>query len=174
VLITGVAGGVGSAAAQIAIALGAHVVGTATPRHAGFLKSIGVTDVVDYTDGTWKDKIKNVDVVIDTVGGDTSDQSLVTLKKGGMFISVAGGASADKCAALGVTCLSAGPTGPASQTEGEMLAGVAKLAAEGKYKVHVDLTYPLEQAAEAQEYNRAGHSEGKDILIVNASKANSK
>jgi NADPH:quinone reductase-like Zn-dependent oxidoreductase len=174
VLITGVAGGVGSAAAQIAIALGAHVVGTATPRHAGFLKSIGVTEVVDYTDGTWKDKIKDIDIVIDTVGGDTPDQSLSTLKPGGTFSSVAGAASADKCTALGVTCLTAGSTGPASQSEGEMLAAVAKLASEGKYKVHVDLTYPLEQAAEAQEYNRAGHSEGKDILIVNAAKANSK
>jgi NADPH:quinone reductase-like Zn-dependent oxidoreductase len=174
VLITGVAGGVGSAAAQIALALGAHVVGTATPRHADFLKSIGVTEVVDYTDGTWPEKIKNIDVVIDTVGGDTPDKSLSTLKPGGTFASVAGAASADKCTALGVTCLSAGPTGPASASEGELLAAVAKLAAEGKYKIHVDLTYPLEQAAEAQEYNRAGHSEGKDILIVNASKANSK
>src|SRR5277367_6119798 len=55
VLITGVAGGVGSSAAQIALALGANVVGTASPRHADFLKSIGVTDVVDYTDGKWED-----------------------------------------------------------------------------------------------------------------------
>lgn len=174
VLITGVAGGVGSSTAQIALALGAHVVGTASPRHASFLKSIGVTDVVDYSDGNWEEKIKNIDVVIDTVGGDTPDRALTTLKSGGTFASVAGAASADKCAALGVTCLGGGPPGPGGPTEGDMLGAVAKLAAEGKFKVHVDLTYPLEQAAEAQEYNRAGHSEGKDILIVDAARANSK
>jgi NADPH:quinone reductase-like Zn-dependent oxidoreductase len=174
VLITGVAGGVGSSAAQIALALGAHVVGTATARHAGFLKSIGVTDIVDYTDGKWEDKIKNIDVVIDTVGGDTADRTLATLKQGGTFAGVAGPASPDKCAALGVTCLGGGPPGPGGPSEGDLLTAVAKLAAEGKFKVHVDLTYPLEQAAEAQEYNRAGHTEGKDILIVYAAKANSK
>jgi NADPH:quinone reductase-like Zn-dependent oxidoreductase len=174
VLITGVAGGVGSSTAQIALALGAHVVGTASPRHAAFLKSIGVTEVVDYTDGKWAEKIKDIDVVIDTVGGETPDLALTTLKKGGTFASVAGSASPDKCAALGVTCLGGGPPAPGGPSEGDMLAAVAKLAAEGKFKVHVDLTYPLEQAAEAQEYNRAGHSEGKDILIVDAAKANSK
>ena len=174
VLITGVAGGVGSATAQIALALGAQVVGTASARHASFLKSIGVREVIDYTDGKWEDKIKDVDVVIDTVGGDTPDRALATLKKGGTLASVAGGASADKCAALSVTCLGGGPLGPGGPSEGEMLAAVAKLAAEGKFKIHVDLTYPLEQAAEAQEYNRAGHSEGKVILIVDAAKANTK
>jgi NADPH:quinone reductase-like Zn-dependent oxidoreductase len=174
VLITGVAGGVGSATAQIALALGAHVVGTASSRHADFLKSIGVTDVVDYTNGKWEDKIKDIDVVIDTVGGETTDRALSTLKKGGTLASIAGSASADKCAALGVVCLGGGPPGPGGPSEGEMLAAVAKLAAEGKFKIHVDLTYPLEQAAEAQEYNRAGHSEGKDILIVDAAKANTK
>lgn len=174
VLITGVAGGVGSATAQIALALGAHVVGTASARHTAFLKSIGVTDIVDYTDGKWEDKIRDIDVVIDTVGGDTPDRALNTLKKGGTLASVAGGAAADKCAALGVTCLGGGPPGPGGPSEGDMLATVAKLAAEGKFKIHVDLTYPLEQAAEAQESNRAGHSEGKDILIVDRAKANSK
>jgi NADPH:quinone reductase-like Zn-dependent oxidoreductase len=174
VLITGVAGGVGSATAQIALALGAHVVGTASPRHADFLKSIGVTDVVDYTNGKWEDKIKDIDVVIDTVGGETTDRALSTLKKGGTLASIAGSASADKCAAMSVTCLGGGPPGPGGPSEGEMLAAVAKLAAEGKFKIHVDLTYPLEQAAEAQEYNRAGHSEGKDILIVDAARANTK
>jgi NADPH:quinone reductase-like Zn-dependent oxidoreductase len=174
VLITGVAGGVGSSTAQIALALGAHVIGTASARHADFLKSIGVTEVIDYTDGKWEDKIKDIDVVIDTVGGDTPDRALTTLKKGGTLASVAGSASPDKCSALGVTCLGGGPPGPGGPSEGDMLSAVAKLAAAGKFKVHVDLTYPLEQAAEAQEYNRAGHSEGKDILIVDAAKANTK
>jgi NADPH:quinone reductase-like Zn-dependent oxidoreductase len=174
VLITGVAGGVGSSAAQIALALGAHVIGTATARHLSFLRSIGVTEVIDYTEGQWEERIKNIDVVIDTVGGETSDRALSTLKTGGTFAGVAGPASADKCMALAVTCLGGGPPGPGGPSEGELLSAVAKLAAEGKFKVHVDLTYPLEQAAEAQEYNRAGHSEGKDILIVDAAKANSK
>jgi len=174
VLITGVAGGVGSAAAQIAKADGATVIGTASARHDAYLKSIGVSRVIDYTKGNFEDQVKDVDVVINTVTGDTAERSLKTLKKGGTFASVAGSVAADKCAAAGVTCVGGGPPGPGGPSEGDLLAQVAKLASEGKYKVHVDKTFPLDKAADAQEYNRDGHSEGKVILVVDSAKANTK
>ena len=72
VLITGVAGGVGSAAAQTAKARGAVVVGTASARHNEYLRSIGVDQVIDYTKGDFETQVGHVDVVIDTVGGDTA------------------------------------------------------------------------------------------------------
>ena len=175
VLITGVAGGVGSTAAQVAKAEGAHVIGTASGKHYSFLKSIGVDEVVDYTQGKFEDKIKNVDVVINTVTGDTAARSLKTLKKGGIFVSVASRPTAEECAAAGVNCAGTGPGGMAGgMTEGELLAAAGKHAAAGLYKVNVDKTFPLAEAGAAQEYNRDGHSEGKVILVVDSANASRK
>jgi NADPH2:quinone reductase len=175
VLITGVAGGVGSSAAQIAKARGAYVIGTASARHAQYLKSIGVDEVIDYTQGDWTAKVKDVDIAIDTVGGATATQALGTLKKGGTFDSVASrDITPAQCAAAGVTCVGGGPPGSGGPTEGDVLTEVAKLASEGKFAINVDKTYPLEQASDAQEFNRQGHTEGKVILIVDAAKADKK
>jgi NADPH:quinone reductase-like Zn-dependent oxidoreductase len=175
VLITGVAGGVGSTAAQVAKAEGAYVVGTASEKHAAYLKSIGVDKVIDYTKGNFEEQVKDVDVVINTVSGDTAERSLKTLKKGGTFVSVASRPTDKQCADAAVTCGGTGPGGMGGgMTEGSLLAAAGKLAGEGKYRINVDKTFPLEQAGAAQEYNREGHSEGKVILIVDAANANRK
>jgi NADPH:quinone reductase-like Zn-dependent oxidoreductase len=167
VLITGVAGGVGSATAQIAKARGAYVLGTAQPAHAAFLKSIGVDKVIDYKQPHWTDQANNVDVAIDTVGGDTATAALGLVKRGGTFITIASrDITADMCAAAGVTCPYVGAPKPGDPTDGDYLRPVAKLIEAGKFSVHIDKTYPLASAADAQEYNRSGHTEGKVILIV--------
>lgn len=171
VLITGVAGGVGSLTAQIAKARGAYVIGTASARHNAYLKSIGVDEVIDYTQGNFADKVKNVDVVIDTVGADTAEQALTTLKKGGTFVTIAVRDFAAKCAAAGMNCPAGGGPGVG---EGERMKVIAELAAVGKITVHVDKIYPLASAGEAQEFNRSGHTEGKIILAVDAAKAETK
>ncbi|MFO1402540.1 MAG: NADP-dependent oxidoreductase [Steroidobacteraceae bacterium] len=170
-LVTGVAGGVGSAVAQIARARGAHVIGTASARHLRYLGSIGVEDVIDYTQGPFEERIKDVDVVVDTVGGDTAARALKTLRRGGSFGTVAGRADPALCTAAGVNCAAGGPPGSGEPGEGELLRQVAALAASGRFHVHVDRTFPLARAGDAQEYNRAGHTEGKVILVVDARQA---
>jgi NADPH:quinone reductase-like Zn-dependent oxidoreductase len=177
VLITGVAGGVGSSMAQLAKAKGAHVIGTASARHTKYLKSIGVDEVVDYTQGDWSAKVKNVDIVFDTVGGPTAQQAAGTLKKGGLFLGIAtenGELSNDQCASAGVTCVPLRPPQPGDPSEQVLLSGTAKLAAAGKFKMHVDKTFPLEQAGDAQELSRQGHTEGKIILVANPAKASTR
>src|ERR1700690_598917 len=169
VLITGVAGGVGSAAAQAAKARGAYVIGTATAQHNAYLKSIGVDEVIDYTQGKFEDKVKNVDVVIDTVGGDTAERALTTIRKDGLYVSVAARNLEEKCAAAGVHCLS---RGTAFETQRSVFEEVELLATTGKLRVKVEKTFPLAQAAEAQQLGEQGHTEGKIVLIVNAAKAN--
>jgi len=171
VLITGVAGGVGSAAAQAAKARGAFVIGTATAQHNAYLKSIGVDEVIDYTQGRFEDKVKNVDVVIDTVGGDTAERALTTIRKDGLYVSVAARNLEEKCAAAGVHCLS---RGTAFETQRSVFEEVELLATTGKLRVKVEKTFPLAQAAEAQQLGEQGHTEGKIVLIVNAAKANRK
>jgi NADPH:quinone reductase-like Zn-dependent oxidoreductase len=171
VLITGVAGGVGSAAAQAAKARGAYVIGTATAQHNAYLKSIGVDEVIDYSQVKFEDQVKNVDVVIDTVGSDTAERALTTIKKDGLYISVAARGLEEKCAAAGVHCLG---RGTAFETQRSVYEEVGTLATTGKLKVKVEATFPLAQARQAQELGERGHTEGKIVLIVNAAKANRK
>jgi len=170
-LITGVAGGVGSAAAQIARSRGAHVLGTASPRHRAYLQALGVEQVIDYTAGRFEDQVHDVDVVIDTVGGDTSTRALKTLKKGGTYITVAGAVSAQQCALAAVVCVEDRAPGAGVPSDGEMLRAVAALAAAGKYTVNVDKTFALAQAGAAQAYGEQGHTQGKIILIIDSAQA---
>jgi NADPH:quinone reductase-like Zn-dependent oxidoreductase len=171
VLITGVAGGVGSAAAQAAKAKGAYVIGTATAQHDAYLKSIGVDEVIDYSQVKFEDKVKDVDVAIDTVGSDTAERALGTVKKGGRYISVASRTIEAKCPAAGVTCVG---RGSAADVERNIYDEVGSLAASGKLRVKVDKAFPLEQAAQAQEFGEQGHTEGKIVLVVDPAKANRK
>jgi NADPH:quinone reductase-like Zn-dependent oxidoreductase len=171
VLITGVAGGVGSAAAQSAKARGAYVIGTATAQHNAYLKSIGVDEVIDYTQGKFEDHVKNVDVVIDTVGSDTAERALTTIKKGGLYVSVAARGFEGKCAAAGVNCMS---RNAAPDTQRSLIEEVSSLATTGKLKVKVEKAFPLAAAAQAQELSEQGHTEGKIVLIVDQAKANRK
>jgi NADPH:quinone reductase-like Zn-dependent oxidoreductase len=165
VLITGVAGGVGSLAAQIAKVRGAHVIGTASARHHDFLKDIGVDEIIDYTRFSFEEKVRDVDVVLDTVGKETAERAAGTVKKGGRFVTIVQRSGEEQCAAAGVTFISAGP-GCGGPSEGDLLREVAKLATEGRIMIPVDRTYLLEQAVDAQNYSQAGHAQGKVVLVV--------
>jgi NADPH:quinone reductase-like Zn-dependent oxidoreductase len=72
VLVHRAAGGVGFNAVQIAVALGAHVIGTASPKNHGFLRDAGAAEVLDYSDGPISGQLSEpVDAVLDLVGGET-------------------------------------------------------------------------------------------------------
>lgn len=172
VFIDGIAGGVGSAAAQIAKARGAYVLGTASAKHHAYLKSLDVDEVIDYTKVAFEEEIREpVDVVIETVGAETATRALKIMKKGGILFSVAGNPAADRCAAAGVECKGPGAGDP---SESDLLAEVGRLAEAGKLSVHVDATFALAQAAQAQEENRNGGTQGKIILDVVAAQAKQK
>lgn len=168
VLITGVAGGVGSAAAQAAKARGAYVIGTASAQHNAYLKSIGVDEVIDYTKVRFEEHAKNVDAVIDTVGSDTALRALALLRRGSRFISLAAHDIDAQCAAAGVTC--AGHAS-ASALPHSLYEEVSRLAATGKLRVNVDEAFPLAEAGQAQLLGEQGHTEGKIILHVDRSQA---
>jgi NADPH:quinone reductase-like Zn-dependent oxidoreductase len=169
VLITGASGGVGTIAVQAAKARGAYVIGTASGRRADFLKSLGVDEFIDYTKGNFEDKVKNVDVVIDTVGEDTTDRAFKTIKKGGYFVSVASRNLEAKCAAAGVQCP---PRFNAFEVGRPIFEEVSKLADAGKLSVYVDKSFPLARAADAQIYSEQGRTQGKISLVVDAARAN--
>ncbi|MGH8255917.1 MAG: NADP-dependent oxidoreductase [Steroidobacteraceae bacterium] len=167
VLITGVAGGVGSTAAQIAFARGATVLGTASPRHDAYLRSIGVSKVIDYRQGDVAGHAGKVDVVVDTVGGEEAIDAFHALKAGGQFVSIARAqVTPQQCAAAQVHC--SGSPGHAADAPLAALLQIARLAGAGTLTLHVDRTYPLSEAAEALQYVHAGHTEGKVVLTATA------
>ena len=171
VLITGASGGVGTIAVQAAKARGAYVIGTASGRRADFLKSLGVDEFIDYTQGNFEDKVKNVDVVIDTVGEDTTDRAFKTIKKGGYFVSVATRNIEAKCAAAAVQCP---PRFNAFEVGRPIFEEVARLADAGKLSVYIDKSFPLARAGDAQVYSEQGRTQGKISLIVDPAHANAK
>src|SRR5207253_8785658 len=102
ILIHGAAGGVGSFAVQLAKWQGAHVIGTASGRNQAFLRELGVDEPIDYERTRFEDVAHDVDVVIDTLGGDIHNRSWKVLKKGGILVSIVAPPSEDEAAKLSV------------------------------------------------------------------------
>jgi NADPH:quinone reductase-like Zn-dependent oxidoreductase len=164
VLIDGGAGGVGSAAVQIAKARGAYVIATASASNASFLKSIGADEVIDYTAGPFEQKVKDVDVALDTVSPEDGLHAMSTLKPGGILVSIVGKMPEDRCAAAKIRCAIPGSSG--GQPATPYLREVGKLADAGKYRVNVERVLPLSEAAQAWALNQQGHTRGKLVLSV--------
>jgi NADPH:quinone reductase-like Zn-dependent oxidoreductase len=164
VLIHGAAGGVGSAAVQIAKAGGARVIGTASSSNFDFLKSIGADQVIDYTAQKFEDVAKNVDLVLNTANAETTARSLAVVRAGGVLVTIVGGTDAAACEAAKIRC--ARPDRNTGATNADQLARVVELADAGKFKVYVDGVYPMENAAQAWIKSREGHTRGKLIIQV--------
>lgn len=164
VLIHGAAGGVGSAAVQIAKAAGARVIGTASANNAEFLKSIGVDQVIDYRAQKFEDVVKNVDVVLNTANMETNARSVGVVREGGVLVSIVGPPDEAACAAAKIRC--ARPDRNTGAPIADQLARVGELADAGKLKVVVDGVYPMADATKAWEKSREGHTRGKLIIQV--------
>jgi len=88
VLVHGAAGGVGNYAVQLARWKGAHVIGTASMNNLDFVRTLGAETVVDYNTTPFETVARDVDVVVDTVGGETQERSWSLIKPGGILIAI--------------------------------------------------------------------------------------
>jgi NADPH:quinone reductase-like Zn-dependent oxidoreductase len=161
VLIHGGSGGVGSFAIQIAKARGAKVIATASTANQDLLKELGADVAIDYTKQKFEDVAKDVDVVLDSVGEDTLARSYGVVKRGGFIVSLVARpdpAGLDKHGIRGAA-LSVEPNS-------DELAEIGKLIDQKKIKVIVSQTFPLSEAAKAQEQVATGHTRGKIVLKV--------
>jgi len=156
VLVQGAAGGVGLFAVQFAKLKGAHVIGSASAGNAAFVKSLGADEVLDYAKGPLA--AKDLDVVIDTVGGAVLESSYALLKKGGVLVTVAGQPSEEKAKAHGITAhyVSRGPI--------KELAAIADLVMAKKVVAEVQKVFPLTQARQAHDLSQGGHGRGRILL----------
>jgi NADPH:quinone reductase-like Zn-dependent oxidoreductase len=162
ILITGAAGGVGHFAVQLAKVKGAHVIGTASARNAEFLRGLGVDQVIDYTTTPLDKAVQGVDVVFDTVGGETRELAIDVLKRGGTLVStVVGRPSEEHVSAAGIQA-----RGMLVHPSSEQLAEIAKLIDEGGVRPVVDTVFPLADTRRAHELSEGGHVRGKVVLRV--------
>jgi NADPH:quinone reductase-like Zn-dependent oxidoreductase len=161
ILIHGAAGGVGHFAVQLAKIKGARVIATASQRNHEFLRSLGADQVIDYNTTRFEDVVHDVDMVLDTITGDTGDRSYQVIKKGGIYVSILGVPSQEKAAARGVR------TGHTFvQANVEQLGEIAKLVDSGKLKASIEKVFPLSEAAAAHNLNATKHTRGKIVLRV--------
>ena len=161
VLIHAAAGGVGHLAVQLAKGKGAHVIGTAAERNHDFLRQLGVDQVVDYNTERFEDVVRPVDLVLDTIGGETQDRSWKVLKPGGILVSIVRPPKAEIAAGLGVRSAFV-----FTQPNAGQLAEIATLVDAEKLKVIVETILPLSDATRGQELSQRGHGRGKIVLRV--------
>jgi NADPH:quinone reductase-like Zn-dependent oxidoreductase len=161
VLIHGGSGGVGCFAVQIAKARGAKVIATASTANQDLLKQLGVDQPIDYTTTKFEDVVKEVDVVLNTVRGDTLAQSYGVVKKGGIIVSITDEPDAAECARHGIrgSRLIAHP-------DSKVLEELTKLIEANKITPIVSQTFPLMDAAQAHQQIATGHTRGKIVLKV--------
>jgi NADPH:quinone reductase-like Zn-dependent oxidoreductase len=162
ILIHGAGGSVGGYAVQIARARGAKVIATATGDDLEYVRSLGADAVVDYKTEKFEDAARNVDAVLDPVGGETQARSWQALRDGGVLVTTLAVTTASpEAAARGVRGKAFG-----SAPSGAILAEIARLVEAGQLRARVDSVYPLSEARRAQEYARGGHPHGKVVLEV--------
>ncbi|MDX6710610.1 MAG: hypothetical protein QOH96_1626 [Blastocatellia bacterium] len=163
VLIHAAGGGVGHLAVQIAKAIGAYVIATASTSKHDFVESLGADEIIDYESVDFAQAVSNVDVVLETVGRGYAQRSLRTLRPDGLLVTIVERTNIEL----------------ANQTraEGKRFAGVAvepdyigleklsDLVKSGKLRVHVEHTFPLEEVSKAHEL-LVGSTKGKIVLTI--------
>lgn len=159
ILIHAAAGGVGHLAVQLAKWKGAYVIGTASEKNKTFLLGLGIDEVIDYTRASFEKAVNNVDVVLDTVGGDTLMKSFSVLRKNGIAVSIVDFERIKEAPKFGVR----GENVVVSPNAGE-LSQIAQLLDEGKLKPLISKVFPLTEAATAHGLVEAGHVNGKILL----------
>ncbi|GGS10299.1 NADPH:quinone reductase [Streptomyces aureoverticillatus] len=164
VLIHAAAGGVGHLAVQIAKAYGAYVIGTARADKHEFLRSLGADELIDYTVVDFAEAVRDVDVVLDGVGGAYGTRSLDVLRRGGHLVTLpdpGGLPDAARAAALGVH------TGwTVVEPDRHGMLEIARLVEEGRLRAEVAATFPLARAAEAHALGELSRTAGKLVLTV--------
>jgi len=165
VLVHGAAGGVGAYAVQLARWKGAHVTGTASASNVEFVRSLGVENVIDYQATPFETVVRDMDVVIDTVGGDLPERSFQVLRPGGVFVTVAARLAEDAGKAQNVKATGVG------RAPAENLKQVSELIEAKQLKPVTGAIFPLADASKAQELSQTGHGRGRIILQIGNGKS---
>ncbi len=160
VLIHAGSGAVGQFAIQLAKHHGAIVYTTTSTRNIELVKSLGADHVINYTKEDFSE-LRDMDVVFDTIGGETQAKSWQTLKSGGRLVSITENpdeAIAAKHNVSAFFCF--------IQPNREQLEKLAEMADAGNLKVNIDSEFSLDQVVEAHARSETGRAQGKIIINV--------
>lgn len=163
VVVNGAAGGVGHFALQLAKWKGARVIAIGSGGHEAFLRSLGADEFIDYTKTAAEQVLRDVDLVIDAVGGPASGRFLPTLKRGGALFPIfpLGFSGAEEAEKLGVIVSTT-----QVRSSGAQLEQLASLLDSGVIRVAIDSAFALQDANKAHERAAQGHIRGKIVLSV--------
>ncbi len=161
ILVQGGAGGVASFAIQLAKALGARVITTTSTGNVDYVRGLGADEVIDYRKTDFRQAVKDIDAVFETVGGDVATQSFAVLRPGGRAAFIASGAQAPRPDRPDVTAIR--PAVPRTRAH---LERVAALLASGAVKPPPVTLFPLRDAQKALRVSAERHLRGKLILTM--------
>lgn len=163
VLIHAASGGVGHFAVQIAKHFGAYVIGTSSAKNKDFVLSLGADEHIDYKTQQFETVAREMDIVLDTIGGNYVDRSLEVLKPGGTIVSIVSEMNeqvAEKAARKGMNGIRT-----RVQSDGADMQALAEGFETGWLKAHISQAFPLEKMADAHRELEAGRTVGKIVLI---------
>lgn len=162
VLIHAAAGGVGHYAVQFGKYLGAYVIGTSSAANRDFVLGLGADEHIDYRATPFEDVLKDIDYVLDAIGGDNIDRSLNVMRKGGTIISMPSGLNesvVEKAAAKGIN-----GSYKRVQSNGADMKVIADLLEKKTLRSHVMKTFPFTEIAMAHEQVESGRTAGKVVV----------
>lgn len=161
VLIHAGSGGVGSIAIQLAKSRGAYVIATTSGKNVALVKSLGADEVIDYQTQNFTEKLRDIDVVFDTLGGDIQESSWSVLKKGGILISIVNPPSDTKAKELGVQSAFV-----FIEPSAYILKQLAELVEQGELRPVIGAEFALHDIVKAHELSETGRTVGKIVLYV--------
>ena len=159
-LIAGAAGGVGHLAVQLAKHAAARVIGTGSARNHDFVLGLGADEYIDYTSEDVGERARDMDLIFDTVGGETTQTLVPALAEGGILVTIAAAPPESEAEKQGgrAELLVMSP-------ESAELTQIAELIAGGDLRVELEVI-PLEEVRRAHELSESGHTRGKIVLSL--------
>lgn len=148
-------------AVQLAKERGARVIATASAANQDFLRELGADVVVDYNARRFEDVARDVDVVLDPIGGETQARSLDVLKDGGVLVALVGlgpDARQPKRDVRAEAIL--------VHADGRQLGEIGKLIDEGSLRPIVSQAFPFDRVADAHRQIESRHTRGKVVLEI--------
>jgi NADPH:quinone reductase-like Zn-dependent oxidoreductase len=161
ILIHAAAGGVGHYAVQFAKLKGAYVIGTGSAKNEAFIRELGADEFIDYPNTPFETVVKDVDVVFDTVGYDTTARSCQVLRPGGTMVCIVTPPPPEELAKYDIVVKFYG-----AHPDSAQLAEIARLIDAGQVKPCVDKVLQLEQVNEALQLSQGRHVRGKLVLSM--------
>jgi len=184
-LIPAGSGGVGTFAIQLAKHIGAEVWTTTSGKNLEFVKSLGADHAINYQDEDFEKRVNNLDVVFDTLGGDSLDRPFAITRPNGWVVSIAGSPDYRNAEEMGLDVLRSlllRVVGLRVNSRarragvnyrfifmkplGEELAQIAALISEGVIKPVVDRIFPISECQSAIEYSASGRARGKIVISL--------